>query len=289
MANFDPYAWTDFFFGSMEREEAVKILRSCEVGSFLLRESKSRPNGYSLSVREAAEGDHQTYHYFIEKKETDEGKVRYEMGGHTFVDIPSLINHYKMHILEKSCLVTPVPKQPMHRVVGKYKFDGERVTDLPFERGETLEIISKPEEKWWTARNALGMTGLVPANYIRIVDDTDDALSVDLSSESSGATPEKRFSTNTVLSDVSENRLSQEPEKPKIRQVPAWVRVITARRPNIYDTDALTLTKGELLLLEEVLPTGMCRGLKKDSDKSGFFPATYVEWTNIPLRAGLGQ
>lgn len=87
------------------------------------------------------------------------------------------------------------------------------------------------------------MLSFANSGYLGVhVDETDDSLSVDLSSESSGATPEKRFSTNTVLSDVSENRLSQEPEKPRIRQVPAWVRVITARRPNIYDTDALTLT-----------------------------------------------
>jgi proto-oncogene C-crk len=169
MAAFDPYSWSVFFFGAMERDEANRILVAWDLGSFLLRESKSRPGGYSLSVRETTEGDHHVYHYFIERKETEEGKTRYEMGGHVFVDIPALITHYKMHVLEKSCLVQPVPKQPLHKVVGKYKFDGERVTDLPFERGETLEIIGKPEEKWWSERNALGTTGLVPVPYLKMV------------------------------------------------------------------------------------------------------------------------
>ena len=41
--------------------------------------------------------------------------------------------------------------------------------DLPFKKGETLTIISKDEEQWWTARNSLGQTGSVPVPYITVV------------------------------------------------------------------------------------------------------------------------
>lgn len=51
MTTFDPYEWESFFFGPMERDEAIKILTPSQIGSFLLRESVSRPGGYSLSVR----------------------------------------------------------------------------------------------------------------------------------------------------------------------------------------------------------------------------------------------
>lgn len=91
------------------------------------------------------------------------------MAGQTFVDIPSLITHYQMHILEKSCLIYPIPKCAICKVIARYKFDGERVTDLPFERGEILEIIGKPEEGWWTARNSLKNIGLIPVPYVKIV------------------------------------------------------------------------------------------------------------------------
>jgi len=70
------------------------------------------------------------------------------MCGRSFVNIPFLINHYKINPLEKSCLVKPIEKPSICKALGKYKFDGERTTDLPFDRGEIFDIIAKPEESW---------------------------------------------------------------------------------------------------------------------------------------------
>ena len=47
-----------------------------------------------------------------------------------------------------------------------YAFEGQQPCDLAFQRNEVLEIIGKRQEEWWEARNALGATGLVPANYL---------------------------------------------------------------------------------------------------------------------------
>ena len=38
--------------------------------------------------------------------------------------------------------------------------------DLPFRKGEILEIISKDEREWWTARNAQGQVGQIPVPYV---------------------------------------------------------------------------------------------------------------------------
>ena len=38
--------------------------------------------------------------------------------------------------------------------------------DLPFRKGEVLEIISKDEDKWWTAKNSDGRTGQIPVPYV---------------------------------------------------------------------------------------------------------------------------
>lgn len=42
---------------------------------------------------------------------------------------------------------------------------------MSFRRGERLEIIEHPihDPEWWRARNASGMIGLVPTNYINVV------------------------------------------------------------------------------------------------------------------------
>lgn len=55
------------------------------------------------------------------------------------------------------------------KVIALYKFDGERASDLPFGRGEILDVIGKPEDGWWIARNVLSLTGLIPRPYIKIV------------------------------------------------------------------------------------------------------------------------
>lgn len=51
MSTFDSYDWESFFFGALERDDANRLLVSASIGSFLLRESRSRPGGFSLSVR----------------------------------------------------------------------------------------------------------------------------------------------------------------------------------------------------------------------------------------------
>ena len=38
--------------------------------------------------------------------------------------------------------------------------------DLPFKKGEILEILTKDEEKWWMARNKEGQTGQIPVPYV---------------------------------------------------------------------------------------------------------------------------
>ena len=43
--------------------------------------------------------------------------------------------------------------------------------DLPFKKGEILEVITKDEEKWWMARNADGQTGQIPVPYVTKVTD----------------------------------------------------------------------------------------------------------------------
>jgi hypothetical protein len=60
-----------------------------------------------------------------------------------------------------------------------YKFCGERATDLPFNFGETLEILEKPEKDWWIARNSIGAVGLVPANYLERDDYRKDTYNSD--------------------------------------------------------------------------------------------------------------
>ena len=37
--------------------------------------------------------------------------------------------------------------------------------DLPFKKGDILELIAKDEEEWWTARDKHGRVGQIPVKY----------------------------------------------------------------------------------------------------------------------------
>ncbi|XGW31803.1 hypothetical protein V3C99_010181 [Haemonchus contortus] len=267
--SFDPYDWASFYFGKMGRDEAARLLSETDVaiGTFLLRDS-SRPGDYSLSVRESDE-ENKVRHYLIEEKLGENGVKQVKIADHDFMDIPTLLNHFKIHILDKTSLTIPYRKGQIEQVVGLYRFEGERDTDLPFEVGETLEIIGKPEEGWWQARNALNATGLVPAIYVRPIDENGDRQLKGHSQSSIGSSVgDERFSGVSTNSDPIEDRY----EPP----LPAVAKAIYDRQPNAYDRTQLKLKKGQLVRITKKLTNGMYEG--ESDGRVGIVPFTYVRF-----------
>ena len=62
----------------------------------------------------------------------------------------------------------------IHTVVTLYSFQGRNDEELDFERGQKLDV-AEPENdpEWWIARNKDGETGLVPKNYVQVLDNTE--------------------------------------------------------------------------------------------------------------------
>ncbi|CAJ0572718.1 unnamed protein product, partial [Mesorhabditis spiculigera] len=56
-------------------------------------------------------------------------------------------------------------------VLALYSFDASNHEELSFRKGEQLDIVGHPADdpEWWTARNASGACGLVPRNYIKVI------------------------------------------------------------------------------------------------------------------------
>lgn len=204
------------------------------------------------------------------------------MCGSTFVNIPFLINHYKINKLQKTYLTKPVEKEVLCKVIGEFKFDGERSSDLPFEQGEILEILSKPEESWWMARNILGNTGLIPVPYVRMSNPNNQSITNSNSicyAETEDCST-KRFSMASVNSENEKIRRDGSDSSSNDKQISAWVKVIWNRVPSIYDSESLTLKEGQLIYLTEALLNGMCRGYAEENKKTGLFPFSYVELTD---------
>lgn len=60
-------------------------------------------------------------------------------------------------------------------VIALYSFNSGNPEELPFEKGDFLDIIDQPPDDpdWWEARKVDGTTGLVPRNYVEVVHDAE--------------------------------------------------------------------------------------------------------------------
>ncbi|XP_053268043.1 cytoplasmic protein NCK1 isoform X2 [Pleuronectes platessa] len=60
----------------------------------------------------------------------------------------------------------------LHTVQALYPFSSENDEELNFEKGEVMEVVEKPENdpEWWKCRKADGQLGLVPRNYVTVLD-----------------------------------------------------------------------------------------------------------------------
>ncbi|XP_004081635.1 cytoplasmic protein NCK2 [Oryzias latipes] len=61
----------------------------------------------------------------------------------------------------------------LHRVQTLYPFTSVTEEELNFEKGEIMDVVDKPENdpEWWSCRNERGIVGLVPKNYVIVLDE----------------------------------------------------------------------------------------------------------------------
>ncbi|KAM9347266.1 cytoplasmic protein NCK2a [Symphorus nematophorus] len=64
----------------------------------------------------------------------------------------------------------------LHLVQTLYPFSSVTEEELNFEKGEVMEVVEKPENdpEWWRCKNSRGMVGLVPKNYVMVLDERPD-------------------------------------------------------------------------------------------------------------------
>lgn len=60
----------------------------------------------------------------------------------------------------------------LHTVQALYPFSSGNDEELNFEKGEVMEVVEKPENdpEWWKCRKADGQLGLVPKNYVTVLE-----------------------------------------------------------------------------------------------------------------------
>uniref|UniRef100_A0A672K5Y3 NCK adaptor protein 2 n=1 Tax=Sinocyclocheilus grahami TaxID=75366 RepID=A0A672K5Y3_SINGR len=66
----------------------------------------------------------------------------------------------------------------LHTVQTLYPFSSVTEEELNFEKDEMMEVLEKPENdpEWWRCKNCRGRVGLVPKNYVVVLNDGPLAL-----------------------------------------------------------------------------------------------------------------
>jgi len=272
--SFDQHDKESWYFGAMSRQEATDILLAeKEGGVFLVRDSTTIQGDYVLCVRE----DSKVSHYIINKIQQGE-QTRYRIGDQMFTDLPALLNFYKVHYLDTTPLIRPAVKK-VENVRAKFDFDGQDPDDLPFKKGETLTIISKDEEQWWTARNSLGQTGSVPVPYITVIEKSHPSMPPPPFHQQNGGNTSQQPGGGSTNPQVTNHTNSDTPKNKLVnvqRQLPAYARVKQARVPNAYDRTALRLEVGDIVTVTKMSINGQWEGELRG--KVGHFPFTHVEF-----------
>lgn len=74
--------------------------------------------------------------------------------------------------INNNSIIQPTSQRVLEVVITLYAFDAQNAEELSFRKGERLEILEHPahDPEWWKARNSKGCTGLVPTNYIEVIE-----------------------------------------------------------------------------------------------------------------------
>lgn len=176
-------AW---FAGKMPRAKAEKILMSLPDGSYLVRESDSRPGDYSLSIKFGA----------VKHIKVNREANKYELApdAKSFPTIHELVEHFQQHSLNRhfpgmeTCLEIPFRNAATYasakatlggeakiagigRARSRFAYTAKSHDELTFERGVELIILSMEEQDpgWWKGVLPSGQVGIFPANYVQLL------------------------------------------------------------------------------------------------------------------------
>uniref|UniRef100_H2XUL2 Crk-like protein n=1 Tax=Ciona intestinalis TaxID=7719 RepID=H2XUL2_CIOIN len=285
-ANFNSADEDSWYFGMVSRKDSQNKLLHQKHGSFLVRDSTTCPGDYVLSVSENSK----VSHYIINKQEN-----RLKIGDQMFDSMPELLDFYKVHYLDTTTLIEPIPKpiKPQQTVnpigsgmvnmssitspikepeVAKkreglpmmvralFDFKSDDVDDLPFSKHEILEVIEKPEENWWNARNAQGRIGQIPVPYVE---------PYVMNRNSTPGTYQMPGPKHGYFHPTPR------PTSMPSRTGPVFAEVITRRVPNAYDPTALALEVGDRIQVTQMNKSGQWEGIC--NNKQGKFPFTHVK------------
>ena len=93
-------------------------------------------------------------------------------------------------------------------VKAMYNYKSRRDTELPLKKGQFYNLIEQTNHEWWSVEAADGQMGFVPANYVKIVENSSN-------SNSNSSNTKNSSSSSSSSSGSSSSNSSNKPKKTK--------------------------------------------------------------------------
>ncbi|NXP60469.1 GRAP protein, partial [Chloropsis cyanopogon] len=159
-----PGAPRRWYAGRISRHLAEeRLLQRDHPGAFLIRDSESAPGEFSLSVNY---GKH-VQHFKVLR----ERNGKYFLWEEKFNSLNELVDFYRMTTITKEQQIflrdedqTQEVKRPRF-VQAQFDFSAQEGSQLPFLRGDIIEVLDCPDPNWWHGR-IYGRVGLFPRSYV---------------------------------------------------------------------------------------------------------------------------
>ncbi|NWI37380.1 GRAP protein, partial [Picathartes gymnocephalus] len=159
-----PGAPRRWYAGRISRHLAEeRLLQRNHLGAFLIRDSESAPGEFSLSVNYGKDVQH--------FKVLRERNGKYFLWEEKFNSLNELVDFYRMTTVSKEQQIflrdehqTQEVKRPRF-VQAQFDFSAHESSQLPFFRGDIIEVLDCPDPHWWQGK-LCGRVGLFPRSYV---------------------------------------------------------------------------------------------------------------------------
>ncbi|KFO77136.1 GRB2-related adapter protein [Cuculus canorus] len=156
-----PCRW---YAGRISRHLAEeRLLKRKHLGAFLIRDSESTPGEFSISVNYGL----QVQHFKVLR----ERNGKYFLWEEKFNSLNELVDFYRTTTIarkEQIFLRDEDQTQEVRRpkfVQAQFDFSAHDGSQLPFLRGDIIEVLDYPDPNWWLGK-IYGCVGLFPRNYV---------------------------------------------------------------------------------------------------------------------------
>ncbi|NXM55039.1 GRAP protein, partial [Illadopsis cleaveri] len=160
-----PGAPRRWYAGRISRHLAEeRLLQRNHLGAFLIRDSESAPGEFSLSVSYGK----QVQHFKVLR----ERNGKYFLWEEKFNSLNELVDFYRTTTISKEQQIllwdedqTQKVKRPRF-VQAQFDFSAQESSQLPFLRGDIIEVLGCPDPSWWQGK-IYGRVGLFPRSYVQ--------------------------------------------------------------------------------------------------------------------------